>query len=256
MQSEGKLASTAKQVMTDLGVVQRVLNSPAGRAGFIAGIAGKLQVKTSAVKLGALRHPHVGDGTVELPLSIDLKITKAYESLLVHATRPRIEAAGGRRRAPDHAGGPGDLARIIQAHITQQLTPVNVTPPAITGRRSRRADVDGHAGDRSNPDVTLSYQWQRCDGTGANCAAIAGLTSTTYAVVATDAGSTFSVVETATDRFGRADRDLGGDRRSASAAGGALARATALARGGPARYAQGTTRHTGAPWLRRGRFSG
>ncbi len=202
VQSEGKLATNAKQVTTDLAVVQRVLNSPAGRAGFVAGIAGKLQVKASAVKLGALRHPRVGDGTVELPLSIDLKVTKAYESLLYMRLDRVFEllvVVGARPIAPTDSA---TLARVIQAHIKQQLTPVDVTPPAITGTVDVGQTLTVTPGAWSNPDVALTYQWQRCDGAGANCAAIAGATSTTYVVAAADAGSTFSVVETATDRFG------------------------------------------------------
>ena len=202
VQSEGKLATTAKQVTTDLAVVQRVLNAPAGRDGFVGAIAAKLQVKASAVKLGALRHPRVGDGTVELPLSIDLKIAKAYESLLYMRLDRVFELLVVVGVRPISQTDSANLARILQAHITQQLTPADVTPPTITGTVDVGQTLTVTPGTWSNPDVALSHQWERCDGTGANCAAIAGATSTTYAVVATDAGSTFSVVETATDRFG------------------------------------------------------
>jgi hypothetical protein len=202
VQSEGKLATTAKQATTDLAVVQRVLDSPAGRAGLVAGIARKLQVKASAVKLGALRHPHVGDGTVELPLSIDLTIAKAYESLLYMRLDRVFELLVVVGARPIAETDSANLARILQAHITQQLMPVDVTPPGITGTVDVGQTLTVTPGTWSNPDVVLTYQWQRCDGTGATCAAIAGATSTTYPVVATDAGSTFSVVETATDRFG------------------------------------------------------
>ena len=202
VQSEGKLAANAKQVTTDLSVVQRVLNSPGGRSGFVAGIASKLQVSETAVKLGALRHPHVGDGTVELPLSIQLPTAKAYESLLYMRLDRVFEVlvvVGARPIAPADSS---NLARILQAHIKEQLTPVGLTPPAVTGTVAVGQALAVTPGAWSNPDVTLTYQWQRCDGTGANCAAIPGATSTTYTIAATDAGSTFDVVETATDRFG------------------------------------------------------
>jgi hypothetical protein len=202
VQSEGKLAANAKQVTTDLSVVQRVLNSPTGRSGFLAGIANKLQVEATAVKLGALRHPHVGDGAVELPLSIQLPTAKAYESLLYMRFDRVFEllvVVGARPIAPADSA---NLARILQAHIKQQLTPVDLTPPAITGTVAVDQTLTVTPGTWSNADVTLTYQWQRCDGTGANCAAIAGATSATYTIAATDAGSTFEVVETATDRFG------------------------------------------------------
>ena len=202
IQSEGKLAATPKQATTDLSVVQRVLNSPAGRSGFLAGIASKLHVSETAVKLGALRHPHLGDGTVELPLSIRLPTAKAYESLLYMRLDRVFELLVVVGARPIASADSANLARILQAHIKEQLTPIDLTPPAITGTVAVGQTLTLMPGTWSNPDVTLTYQWQRCDGTGANCAPIAGATSTTYAIAASDAGSTFDVVETATDRFG------------------------------------------------------
>jgi hypothetical protein len=202
VQSEGKLGATPKQVTTDLAVIQRVLNSKLGRAGFVSGIASKLKVKSSAVKLSALRHPHVGDASVELPLSITVSTAKVYESLLYMRLDRVLEVlaiVGARPIAPTDSA---NLARILQAHITQQLTPVNLTPPAVTGTAAVGETLTVTPGTWSNTDVKLAYQWQRCDGTGANCAPITGATTTTYMVASTDAGSTFAVVETATDRFG------------------------------------------------------
>ena len=160
-------------------------------------------MKTSAVKLGALRHPHVGDGTVELPLSIDLKITKAYESLLYMRLDRVFELLVVVGARPIAQTDSANLARILQAHITQQLIPVDVTPPAITGTVDVGQTLTVTPGTWSNPDVTLGYQWQRCDGTGANCAAIAGATLDDVCGRRHRRGfATFSVVETATDRFG------------------------------------------------------
>jgi hypothetical protein len=203
VQSEGKLAATVKQVTTDLAVVQRVLKSKLGRSGFVSGIASKLKVKATAVKLGAVRHPRVGDATVELPLRISLKTATAFESLLYMRLDRVFEVlvvVGARPIAPADSA---NLARIVQGRVREQLTPVNVTPPAIAGTADIGQMLTVTPGTWSNPDVKLTYQWQRCDDTGANCAPVTGATSTTYTVAATDAGSTFSVVETATDRFGK-----------------------------------------------------
>ena len=202
VQSEGKLAATAKQVTTDLSVVQRVLNSPAGRAGFVAGIAVKLQVTKAAVKLGAVRHPHVGDGTVELPLSIQLPTARAYESLVYMRLDRVLELLVVVGARPIAKTDSASLARILEAHVRQQLTPVQVTPPAVTGTVAVGETLTVTPGTWSNSDVALTYQWQRCDATGANCIPIAGASSTTYTIAATDPGSTLEVVETATDRFG------------------------------------------------------
>jgi hypothetical protein len=202
VQSEGELGATAAQVTTDLAVVQRVLNSQLGRAGFVSGIASKLKVKSTAIKLSPLRHPRVGDATVELPLRITLSTATVYESLLYMRLDRVFEVLaiiGAKPIAPTDSAG---LARILQRHITRQLTPVDVAPPAITGTAEVGQILTVTPGTWSNPDVKLTYQWQRCDGTGANCAPVAGATATTYTVASPDAGATFSVVETATDRFG------------------------------------------------------
>jgi hypothetical protein len=202
VQSEGELGTTPKQVTTDLAVVQRVLNSKLGRAGFVAGIAGKLKVKSTAITLSPLRHPRVGDATVELPLRITLSTATVYESLLYMRLDRVFEVLaiiGAKPISPTDSVG---LARILQGHITKQLTPVDVTPPAITGTADVGQILTVTPGTWSNPDVKLTYQWQRCDGTGANCAPITGATTTSYTIASTDAGATFSVVETATDRFG------------------------------------------------------
>lgn len=202
VQSEGKLGASVEQVTTDLAVVQRVLKSKLGRSSFVSGFASKLQLKPAAVKLSAIRHPRVGDATVELPLRISLKTATVYESLLYMRFDRVFEVlaiVGARPIAPIDSAS---LARIVQGHVRQQLTPVDVVPPSIAGTADVGQTLTVTPGTWSNPDVELAYQWQRCDGTGANCAPIAGATSTTYTVVATDVGSTFAVVETATDRFG------------------------------------------------------
>lgn len=202
VRSQGMLAKTPKQVTTDLAVIQRVFNSPQGRTGFIAGIASGFKVKPTDVKLNRLRHPAVGDGTVEQPLSVVVGGTPIYESLLyVRLDRVLLQFVfvGGRPIAqPDSV----NLAMIVQGHVTDQLTPVDVTPPAITGTADLAQTLTLTPGTWSNTDVKLTHQWQRCDGAGANCADISGSTADAYTVVDTDAGSTFRVVETATDRFG------------------------------------------------------
>lgn len=202
VRSQGMLAKTAKQVSTDLAVYQRVFNSPLGRKAFVAGIAKGFAVKPTAVKLSPLRHPGVGDGTVEQPLSVALPVGQTYESLLyMRLDRVLVQFVfiGGR---PVSQADSSSLARIAVAHVTQQLTPVDVTPPTVSGTVDVGQTLTLTPGSWSNSDVTLADQWQRCDGTGANCADIPGATTATYVVVDTDAGSTFRVVETATDRFG------------------------------------------------------
>jgi hypothetical protein len=50
--------------------------------------------------------------------------------------------------------------------------------------------------------MTFTYQWQRCDGNGANCANLAGATGRTYAVQTTDVNNRLRVAVTATNATG------------------------------------------------------
>ena len=54
------------------------------------------------------------------------------------------------------------------------------------------------------PVIGFTYQWQDCDGTGANCTSIPSATGATYTVQAADVGSTVECVVTATNGGGSA----------------------------------------------------
>jgi hypothetical protein len=58
-------------------------------------------------------------------------------------------------------------------------------------------------------DAAFTYQWQHCDGAGANCVDVPGATAQTYAVTPADVGTTLHVVVKATNRFGSATAPSG-----------------------------------------------
>jgi hypothetical protein len=55
------------------------------------------------------------------------------------------------------------------------------------------------------PTIGLSFQWSRCDSSGAGCTAIAGATSRTYTPTSSDSGHTLRTAVTATNSLGSAD---------------------------------------------------
>ena len=55
------------------------------------------------------------------------------------------------------------------------------------------------------PAPSYTYQWERCNAQGSGCAMIAGATAATYAVGASDVGSTIAVNVTATSAVGAAE---------------------------------------------------
>jgi subtilisin family serine protease len=83
--------------------------------------------------------------------------------------------------------------------------PVNTSLPAISGNAARGQTLSSTAGSWSGTTpMTYAYQWQRCDAAGANCAAIASATASSYTLVLADVGSTIRSRVTATNSAGSA----------------------------------------------------
>jgi hypothetical protein len=88
------------------------------------------------------------------------------------------------------------------ATVTVSNPPRNTVLPVITGTAAQRQTLTVSKGSWTNGPTTYTYQWNRCDTTGANCVAIAGATSNTYVVAAADIGSTLSGSVTASNSAG------------------------------------------------------
>jgi sugar lactone lactonase YvrE len=88
---------------------------------------------------------------------------------------------------------------LIGALIT---APAPVTAPAITGTAAVGQTLSADPGPWLDYPTSYSYQWQRCDASGANCANIAGATTSSYTVLSGDDGGTIRVVVTATNGVG------------------------------------------------------
>lgn len=65
--------------------------------------------------------------------------------------------------------------------------------PSITGPAAVHGVLSAHAGAWTGTARTIAYQWEHCDSTGAECAAIAGATEALYGVPAEDLGDTVRV---------------------------------------------------------------
>jgi hypothetical protein len=78
--------------------------------------------------------------------------------------------------------------------------PHATAPPTVTGKAQEGETLTATQGSwRAGPDH-FSYSWERCKG--AACAAIGGATTSVYALVEGDVGSTVRVVVTASNVFG------------------------------------------------------
>ena len=71
--------------------------------------------------------------------------------------------------------------------------------PSITGTAVQGDVLTEHHGTWTNSPTSYTYQWLRCDSTGANCTAIAGATAQTYTLTAADVGGQLIVGEAASN---------------------------------------------------------
>ena len=82
--------------------------------------------------------------------------------------------------------------------------PVNTALPGLSATAQIGATLTTSNGNWSNSPTGYTYEWRRCDATGANCSSIAGATSPNYVLAASDAGRTLRAVVTASNPAGSA----------------------------------------------------
>jgi autotransporter-associated beta strand protein len=102
-------------------------------------------------------------------------------------------------RAGYNDGGSTSAAALVVIGVISTTTDV-----AINGTPTVDAVTTITPGSYSPAPTSITYQWRLCDSAGNNCSDISGETSNTYTPVASDAGSTLRVVETAS-KSGYAD---------------------------------------------------
>jgi hypothetical protein len=96
------------------------------------------------------------------------------------------------------------LATVVaMAEAEPAVVPANTEAPTVVGTAQDGELVVAKDGEWSgtNP-ITFSYQWQRCDAAGANCANIAGATGKVYRVDTADVGRRLRVQVTARNASG------------------------------------------------------
>ena len=92
-----------------------------------------------------------------------------------------------------------------RAPVVQPVPPAVTSYPTVSGTAREGQTLTAGAGSWSGTQpIDFAYQWQRCNSSGANCAAIAGATTTTYTLTAADIGSTLEVKVAASNTAGSA----------------------------------------------------
>jgi sugar lactone lactonase YvrE len=131
-----------------------------------------------------------------------------------------------------------DLINDFVARVGPPL-PVNTTSPMITGTDQAGQTLSATSGSWSNSPSGYAYQWQDCDGSGANCVNITGATASSYTLASGDVGHTVRVVVTA--------QNSGGSSASANSAVSADVQAAPATPGGTTGTTGAPTGTTGAP---------
>lgn len=146
----------------------------------------------------------------------------AYSWLRCDAAGANCVATGG--TAADYTPGLADLGKTLRVDATpvngatagatvrseastavslagtapSLLAPIVSSTPTIGGTATVGQTLTGATGTWVQLLGSVLYQWQRCDATGAGCAAIPGATSAGYALVAADRGTRVSLRVTVT----------------------------------------------------------
>ncbi|MEA2375017.1 MAG: large repetitive protein, partial [Thermoleophilaceae bacterium] len=101
-----------------------------------------------------------------------------------------------------NAGG-STPATSAQTGAVAMLAPTNGTPPSVSGTpRDGQTLTAGNGTWTGTPPIAFTYQWQRCDSTGANCVDVGGATASTYDLTPADVGSKMRVKVTGTNGAG------------------------------------------------------
>jgi subtilisin family serine protease len=96
------------------------------------------------------------------------------------------------------------LSQPVGGSAPPPAPPVNTASPVVSGTAQDGRTLQSTNGTWSNSPTGYAYQWLRCDTNGANCASIAGATSSSYLLTSGDVGSTVRSQVTATNSAGSA----------------------------------------------------
>ena len=81
--------------------------------------------------------------------------------------------------------------------------PVNTARPTVSGQPKEGSVMTASDGSWSGtPPITFTYQWRRCNKSGASCTDMSGANAKTYGLTPADVGFTLRVQVTATNTAG------------------------------------------------------
>ena len=147
------------------------------------------------------------------------------------AYKPTDRDVGRRLRvsvtASNALGSGTSVSKATRAVEPAPVPPANSAPPTVSGTTQQGSSLVVRAGTwKGTKPISYTYEWQRCNASGAACVKIADARGTTYTLKSADVGHSIRVVERASNASGRST---------------ATSKATAVVRAKPAPSAPSTT---------------
>ncbi len=142
-----------------------------------------------------------------------------YQWLRCNSSGESCAAISGAKEKT-YSGGSADVGSTLKVSVTAKNTagetaatsaasavisaskPVNKELPTISGTAQTGQTLTASNGEWTESPTKFAYQWQRCNESGTNCAAISGATEHTYLVTEADVGSTLKIAVSATNATG------------------------------------------------------
>jgi hypothetical protein len=105
--------------------------------------------------------------------------------------------------------GSGEATSAPSAVVSEIERPVDSTAPSISGTALRRLPLKASPGAWRNAQGEFAYQWERCDASGAHCAAVAESTAPALTLTEADVGHALRVKVTAQNEGGTTSAQSG-----------------------------------------------
>jgi len=222
LDSEAEIGTSPETTRLYLAAVRKAVGTKAFARQIAAAVGADVKSK-GIVKVTGVGRPRdigVGDGSFDVLVTLrvlgfrtDLHLA-AFSSDRVLGEVSAIGIPGSRVPVAAIAR----MAAVMAGRVPAELAPVNVVLPTVAGNAQAAQTLTASAGTWSGAAATFTYQWQRCDATGANCADIPPVcvpgggvcasppvtTSASYLATWRDVNSTLRVSVTATNALGSA----------------------------------------------------
>jgi len=202
--SEISLETSALTATSEFAQLRRLLSTKSGRKQIADALKKEIGSDVDSVRVGLPFRFGVGQESVAVTITLGTILGTVQASLSFFRIDRVVSILVflGPLDAQISRANVTALTRPIAAHIKVGLLPLSTVPPAVVGAAVAGQTLTVTSGTWVNGSVSFVYQWQRCDGSGANCVDIPGATSATYVLLDDDAGSTVRVEVTATNAFG------------------------------------------------------